>query len=450
MFVTPDNKAGFAIKSDGDIVSAFKHEKLEAYKAGDSMLALAVQQGGVKLDAFDTVLPKIYGDNGFRAVARLAWDDKQKPENWDYKTFKKYNDGRPDVVFMVYDPEHAKAYKSRDGKRVETYEEGVAAQAHELAAQEHTGHPGKSYSKNAWVDANGTIHTSNVYDAQRALFEDRKVELKQLKQVSTLIQRLGETAAEMAKHGEEAPVFNLCNVSVEGTNLFCSDQKGIPRAEMPVIPAKRTKDFVKYLKSLGYETEKSTERADHLRATQNEISGAKVAVSMARIDKEGFYKRLVVSRDDYILDGHHTWAAQLGVDARDGTLKGDKHIKITRVDIPIIKLIEEADKWTKEQGIAKKPASQMKDWMEGVTMAIKPGKDESQADWMSRCVPDMTGQDGGTKRPQEQAVAACMQMWRDKDKTPEGLDPPEEDETVKISWSAARTKWATNSRIDAN
>ena len=35
---------------------------------------------------------------------------------------------------------------------------------------------------------------------------------------------------------------------------------------------------------------------------------------------------------------------------------------------------------------------------------------------MHRCVPDMMGQNGGTKRPNEQAVAACLTMWRDKDK----------------------------------
>jgi HK97 family phage prohead protease len=46
-------------------------------------------------------------------------------------------------------------------------------------------------------------------------------------------------------------------------------------------------------------------------------------------------------------------------------------------------------------------------------MPIKPGKDESQTDWMARCVPDMKGDNGGTKRPQEQAVAACLTMWRD-------------------------------------
>ncbi len=94
--------------------------------------------------------------------------------------------------------------------------------------------------------------------------------------------------------------------------------------EMPVIPAKRTKDFIKYLRDGGYKVEKDKERADHLRATQSEISGAKVAVSMDRIEKEGFYKRLVVSRDDYILDGHHTWAGEIGLEAKKGTLGDEK------------------------------------------------------------------------------------------------------------------------------
>jgi hypothetical protein len=218
-------------------------------------------------------------------------------------------------------------------------------------------HPGPGYSAGAYIK-NGVIHTTNVYDAQRALFENRKVELSQVKQISTLIKRLGETAAEMAEHGEKAPVFNLCNVSIKGTNLFCADTKGIPRVEMPVIPAKRTKEFVRYLKDQGYDVEKGREKAANLRATQSEIDGAKVATQMARIEKSGFYKRLVISKDDYILDGHHTWAGELGLDARDGNLKDDKNVKISRVNISITKLIEEADKWTKDQGIAKKPAGE--------------------------------------------------------------------------------------------
>jgi hypothetical protein len=360
MYVTPDDKAGFALKPDGDIVSAFS-SKSSAKRAGDSILALAVQQGGKKLDAFDTVLPAIYSDNGFRAVARLKWNDEFAPPDWDYKTFGKFNGGRPDVVFMVHDPDNAKAYKPGDGKLVKSYDEAVALQ--DAAIKEidkgKGKHPGEGYSKEAYVDKNGVIQTNSVYDAQRALFENRKVELKQVKQVSTLIKRLGETAAEMAEHGEDAPVFNLCNVTVKGTNLFCADQIGIPRAEMPVIPAKRTKDFIAHLKSLGYDIEKDKEESRNLRASQSEISGAKVAIQMARIKEDGFYKRLVISRDNYILDGHHTWAGQLGLDAKDGDLENDgREVKVARVDISITKLIEEADKWTKAEGIAKKPAGQ--------------------------------------------------------------------------------------------
>ncbi len=291
-------------------------------------------------------------------------------------------------------------------------------------------HPGPGYSASAYVK-DGVIHTNNVYDAQRALFENRHVELNQPKQVSTLIKRLGETAKEMAEHHETAPVFNLCNVSIAGTNLFCAESKGIPRVEMPVIPAKQTKAFIKYLKGEGFRVEKDNERAENLRATQNEISGAKVAASMARIEKEGFYKRLVVSKDDYILDGHHTWAGQLGVDAKNNDLHADKSVKVARVNISITKLIAAAEKFTGGKG--KKPASEEaksigqilgelfadeaeRERASGArAMPIHPGKDEKQDDWMQRCVPDMMGKgpDGGTKRPQDQAVAACLTMWRD-------------------------------------
>ena len=50
-------------------------------------------------------------------------------------------------------------------------------------------------------------------------------------------------------------------------------------------------------------------------------------------------------------------------------------------------------------------------------MPMKPKAGESQSEFMARCVPEMMGDD---KRPQDQAVAACMTMWRDKDKNAEG------------------------------
>jgi HK97 family phage prohead protease/HK97 family phage major capsid protein len=64
-------------------------------------------------------------------------------------------------------------------------------------------------------------------------------------------------------------------------------------------------------------------------------------------------------------------------------------------------------------------------------MPISPGKDETESDWMGRCVPEMMGENGGAKRPQEQAVAACAQMWRDAHpgaKQIDDLDPPDPDD----------------------
>lgn len=102
LFMTEDGKNGFAIKPDGDIVSVFSSGGGKVHP----MLTLATQEGGTKLDAFDTVLPELYGINGFREVAREPWNEKYRPEGWDKKVFSIYNNGEPDVVYMEFDPSY--------------------------------------------------------------------------------------------------------------------------------------------------------------------------------------------------------------------------------------------------------------------------------------------------------------------------------------------------------
>lgn len=58
-------------------------------------------------------------------------------------------------------------------------------------------------------------------------------------------------------------------------------------------------------------------------------------------------------------------------------------------------------------------------------MPMKPNKGESQSEFMSRCVPDLMG-DG--KREQDQAVAACMSIWREREKNVKWYPEPEQDE----------------------
>ena len=105
LFITPDNKAGFAIKPDGDIVSVFNHAKSKYRNISPTMMLLAVQEGGRKLDAFDVVLPRFYSQAGFKVSSRLPWSDAEAPVGWSKKAAEKFNKGEPDVVFMHYDPD---------------------------------------------------------------------------------------------------------------------------------------------------------------------------------------------------------------------------------------------------------------------------------------------------------------------------------------------------------
>jgi hypothetical protein len=134
VFASPEGSAGFALGGDDgkDIVSVFKHPDSPHANAAPSMLANAVANGGNRLDVFDTAVTKGYGRSQFRAVARIPWDETQKPEGWDYNAFKQYNNGRPDVVFMVHDPYHY-GYTAGDGKMVGSYDEAVKLQKEEAA-----------------------------------------------------------------------------------------------------------------------------------------------------------------------------------------------------------------------------------------------------------------------------------------------------------------------------
>jgi hypothetical protein len=127
LFVTKDGMSGFALKGD-DIVSAFKSPKSADRGVAFSMIRMAVALGGRKLDAFDTVLPSIYSVSGFKAVARMRWNDEFKPDDWNKDTFKAFNGGEPDVVFMAYDQNREGLYSPDEGEYTDSYDQAVAAQ----------------------------------------------------------------------------------------------------------------------------------------------------------------------------------------------------------------------------------------------------------------------------------------------------------------------------------
>ena len=123
---------GFAIKPDGDVVAVFNPS--EAPRGGIyAVMQAAVEAGGLKLDAFDTMLPGIYETVGFKPVARVPWNDEFAPPGWSKETFAEFNNGEPDVVLFVYDPNYFGGVNMDDVPVFNDYDAAVQIQNTEVS-----------------------------------------------------------------------------------------------------------------------------------------------------------------------------------------------------------------------------------------------------------------------------------------------------------------------------
>ena len=115
LYLSEDGQSGIAVKPNGDIVSVFSNNKAEGGRSA-YMLEMAISQGGRQLDCFDVYLVEIYEAHGFKPVAKMKWNDEYIPEGWNKENFKDYNNGEPDVVFMVYDPNNDIEKKKKEAE----------------------------------------------------------------------------------------------------------------------------------------------------------------------------------------------------------------------------------------------------------------------------------------------------------------------------------------------
>lgn len=124
-YLSQDGQSGFALTAgpgptDHEVVSVFSVSSQRRRTA--CLLHTAVRRGGYRLDCYDVELPRLYAAAGYREQARLRWDDDYAPEGWDHQRFARYNDGRPDVVFMRY------GAPAPDSTRyVQTYDDGLGS-----------------------------------------------------------------------------------------------------------------------------------------------------------------------------------------------------------------------------------------------------------------------------------------------------------------------------------
>ena len=224
--------------------------------------------------------------------------------------------------------------------------------------------------------------------------------------------------------GEETT--NLCDVTVPGTNLFCADNKGIPRAEMPQLKSKpwgkgegepwvhkdgkweptkfeetdeeyaervpssqlpkdekgevNTEDLFKdKLDELGIEmSEPKPMNVSELKATQNELKPSNIAFMVDVLmtatppphESEEEQKKwelseklrepIIVSKDGYILDGHHRWGALVALDIANGG-SGDIEMNVKQVDADAETLVEKTNEFTDELGLETKASAEKKE-----------------------------------------------------------------------------------------
>ena len=206
--------------------------------------------------------------------------------------------------------------------------------------------------------------------AATLLAEGKHVRLNKVEEVSIILEKLADAAKDMEAKGEKAPDIDLCLITVPSTNLFCAQSKGIPRAQMPQLSGepmpgsvadgmernKRgrvdvTQAFLDRLAAEGIAVEEKSVPASFLKATQSQLNGSKVG-GMMKAMREGTMSDAVifVTRDGYVVDGHHRWAAKVGVDAGDGELGGVEQ-PVRMIDMEIGEALDFTNAFTAEIGI---------------------------------------------------------------------------------------------------
>jgi hypothetical protein len=200
----------------------------------------------------------------------------------------------------------------------------------------HPGHPdqkvhGRRQGGGSGDSPDDPIKTGDPSVAARALYENKYVEFRQPRAVSTSLLKLKQMIDEAQARGEDKGQLNLCRATLAGSNLFCVEHKGIPRTKMPQLsgrPLPGTKAdkmpknakgevdlgpaFREHLKSKGIGIKDGEVDASMLRATQSELQTSKV-LGIAQAMREGKVgdARIFTTQDDYIVDGHHRWAAKV-------------------------------------------------------------------------------------------------------------------------------------------
>lgn len=221
----------------------------------------------------------------------------------------------------------------------------------------------------------------DVKRAVKLVRQGKHVVVNQPEEVASLIDKIKKDAAIFKSEGKPIPDYNLEDITVEGKNLFRGDL-GVPRVNMPqtggllmpgspALPAGAdvttyeadlTPQFIQSMRDKGIAVQDVMVPASHLRPTQDQLDGSKVG-ALAELVKEGKLPPdpIFITKDNYILDGHHRWAAEIVADAYKNR-SGDVLIPAHRMNVDIGKALSLAADFQKQWKIAPALVTGQKMW----------------------------------------------------------------------------------------
>lgn len=120
------------------------------------------------------------------------------------------------------------------------------------------------------------------------------------------------------------------------------DAKSIPRSEMPQIKSTDMQDFRNWLTQKGYDSTEENVDVSELEPTQSEINIQKVngMLNAKTIEQLSQSKPVLVTEDNYLIDGHHRWFALLN-DSDENVISS------IRVNLPLEELLSLAKEYPK-------------------------------------------------------------------------------------------------------
>jgi hypothetical protein len=210
---------------------------------------------------------------------------------------------------------------------------------------------------------------------------------------------------------------DLTELSIKGTLLYGDEGMGIARKDMPQIPGKERARFLSEIEKTEGVTAKAEEiDPTTLKPIQKEISASRSGAIFNKFREDGEIpkdERILISKDGFVVDGHHTWGASVAF-AFDNP--GTK-LPVYRLSVTAQEAMDISLKWAKDNGYegqaidAKEPAKKNLTWQP----LTKHGNHDQRTHgaWANNMVSDIEPEQGQSKeaialarKVREKAVAA--------------------------------------------